>query len=60
MLRKEQDVVQPTPEITIKNRCYIVLRNASGSRSGFYRTFGDFKAVTGPLRPGTVLPRLAN
>ena len=29
-------------------------RNASGSPPGFYRTFSDFKAATGPLRPGTV------
>ena len=47
-------MVEPTPTITIKNRCYLVLRNASGSPPGFYRNFSDFKAATGPLRPGTV------
>ena len=54
VLRGEQEVVEPTPTITVKNRCYLVLRNASGSPPGFYRTFSEFKAATGPFRPGTV------
>ena len=54
MLRGEQDVVSPTPDLSIKSRCYIVLCTATDSRTFFFRSFSSFKAHAGRLSPGTV------
>ena len=41
--------MEPTPEITVKNRCYLVLRGPSGKPPKFLRTFGEFKHYVGRL-----------
>ena len=50
----EIDCVPPTPEISVRNRVYVVLRAGGDTRPRFFRTFSEFKGHTGRLSSGTV------
>ena len=54
VLRGERDVVDPTLELRVRNRIYVVLRNPRGSSPSVYHPFGEFKAAVGRLLSGTV------
>ena len=53
-LRGEADCVEPTPEVPVKNRCYLVLRGPAGKPARFFRNFGDFKLYVGRLSGETI------
>ena len=46
--------MEPTPEVPIKNRCYLVLRSPAGKPPKVFRNFGDFKLDVGRLSGETI------
>ena len=54
LLSGEIDCVPPTPEITVKSRIYVVLRNPRGSAPAVYHAFSAYKRAVGALLSGSV------
>ena len=49
----ELDCVPASPEISVKSRWYVILRNPRGSPPAVYRDFSSYKLALGVLLPGT-------
>ena len=46
--------MEPTPDLSVRPRVYVVLRNPRLGRGGFYKSFGSFKLAVGRLSHDTV------
>ena len=59
VLSGERACPDPTPAISVRNRCYVVLRHHSGAPPAFYLSFASFKGKQGRGNRGVSLGRRA-